>query len=60
MPALVVHGSDDTLIRPTGGQATADAIPGARFRLVEGMGHDLPPAAAAVLAEEVLDLVRTA
>ncbi len=60
VPALVVHGSDDTLIRPTGGQATADAIPGARFRLVEGMGHDLPPAAAAVLAEEVLDLVRTA
>jgi len=42
VPSLVVHGSDDPLIRPAGGRATARAIPGARFELIAGMGHELP------------------
>jgi pimeloyl-ACP methyl ester carboxylesterase len=42
LPVTVIHGSRDTLIRPSGGRATAKAIPGARLRIVEGMGHDLP------------------
>ena len=42
-PTLVVHGDADNLIDPSGGRRTADAIPGARFVLVEGMGHDYPP-----------------
>ena len=42
-PTLVMHGSADTLITPSGGQRTADLIPGARFELIEGMGHDYPP-----------------
>lgn len=42
MPAVVLHGSADKLVPPRGGRATADAIPGARFRMFEGMGHDLP------------------
>jgi pimeloyl-ACP methyl ester carboxylesterase len=41
-PTLVVHGTDDKMIRVSGGKATARAIPGARLDLVEGMGHDLP------------------
>lgn len=41
-PALVVHGAEDPLVDPSGGQATAAAIPGCRFKLVPGMGHDLP------------------
>lgn len=40
---LVVHGSADTLIGPDAGRRTAELIPGARFELVEGMGHDYPP-----------------
>ena len=32
-----------TLIQPDGGRQTADVIPGARFELIEGMGHDYPP-----------------
>jgi pimeloyl-ACP methyl ester carboxylesterase len=44
-PALVIHGSDDTLIRPSGGRATAKAIAGARLVEIPGMGHDLPRAA---------------
>ena len=44
-PTLVIHGTDDRLIRPSGGRATARAIPGARLLTIEGMGHDLPRAA---------------
>jgi pimeloyl-ACP methyl ester carboxylesterase len=41
-PTLVVHGKTDRLVRPSGGRATARAIPGARLLLIDGMGHDLP------------------
>ena len=41
-PTLVIHGSNDKLVSPTGGRATARAIPGARLVLFKGMGHDLP------------------
>lgn len=44
MPALVVHGSRDTLIDPSGGRRTAELIPGATYVEIEGMGHDYPPA----------------
>lgn len=43
-PTLVIHGADDALIQPSGGRATAEAIPGAELVMVEGMGHDLPAA----------------
>ena len=43
-PTLVIHGSADRLVRPSGGQATSRAIPGARLLRIEGMGHDLPRA----------------
>jgi pimeloyl-ACP methyl ester carboxylesterase len=42
VPTLVIHGKSDRLIRPSGGRATARAIPGARLDLIDGMGHDLP------------------
>jgi pimeloyl-ACP methyl ester carboxylesterase len=41
-PTLVIHGKADPLVRPSGGRATAKAIPGARLLLIDGMGHDLP------------------
>jgi pimeloyl-ACP methyl ester carboxylesterase len=44
VPTLVMHGDRDTLIDPSGGRRTAELIPGARFVLIEGMGHDYPPA----------------
>ena len=44
VPALVMHGSRDTLIHPSGGRHTADVIPGARYVEIEGMGHDYPRA----------------
>jgi pimeloyl-ACP methyl ester carboxylesterase len=42
VPTLVIHGVEDPLIDPSGGRATAAAIPGARLELIEGMGHDMP------------------
>ena len=43
LPALVIHGSRDTLIDPSGGRRTAALIPGARYVEIDGMGHDYPP-----------------
>jgi pimeloyl-ACP methyl ester carboxylesterase len=43
-PTLVVHGTADPLVAPSGGRATARAIPGAELMMIEGMGHDLPRA----------------
>lgn len=42
VPFLVVHGSRDTLIDPSGGRRTAELVPGARLEVIEGMGHDYP------------------
>ena len=42
VPTLVVHGAADPLVTPSGGEATARAVPGAELLMVEGMGHDLP------------------
>jgi pimeloyl-ACP methyl ester carboxylesterase len=41
-PTVVIHGTNDRLVAPSGGRATARAIPGARLLMIEGMGHDLP------------------
>lgn len=43
VPALVLHGDADKLVDISGGRRTAEAIPGARFVVMEGMGHDYPP-----------------
>jgi pimeloyl-ACP methyl ester carboxylesterase len=42
VPTLVIHGLDDTLIAPTGGERTAELIPDARLVLIPDMGHDRP------------------
>jgi pimeloyl-ACP methyl ester carboxylesterase len=41
-PTLVVHGTADPLVNPSGGRATARAIGNAKVLNVQGMGHDLP------------------
>ena len=42
VPALVVHGMLDPLVKPSGGHATAEAIPGSQLLVFNDMGHDLP------------------
>ncbi len=58
IPALVIHGTADPLILPSGGRATAHAIHGARLELVDGMGHDLPRGAWPRILDAVADLAR--
>ncbi|HSK50364.1 MAG TPA: alpha/beta fold hydrolase [Solirubrobacterales bacterium] len=53
VPSLVIHGDRDPLVRPSCGRATAAAIPGARLRIIEGMGHDLPRDLWPSLVEEI-------
>jgi pimeloyl-ACP methyl ester carboxylesterase len=45
VPTVVIHGDADPLVTPTGGEATAKAVPGAEHIVIEGMGHDLPEGA---------------
>jgi pimeloyl-ACP methyl ester carboxylesterase len=38
---LVIHGDVDPLVTVSGGERTAEVIPGAELMILEGMGHDL-------------------
>jgi pimeloyl-ACP methyl ester carboxylesterase len=52
-PTTVIHGNKDPLIRTSGGRATAEAIPGAKLKLIDGMGHDLPRELWPTFVEEI-------
>jgi pimeloyl-ACP methyl ester carboxylesterase len=55
IPTLVIHGTDDPILPLPHGQATADAIPGARLLVIEGMGHDFPTYARARILDAILE-----
>jgi pimeloyl-ACP methyl ester carboxylesterase len=55
LPATVIHGADDRLVRPSGGRATARAIPGARLVEVPGMGHGLPRGAWPTIIDAIVE-----
>lgn len=52
-PALVLHGTDDPLLRPAAARRTAQAIGGARLVMLPGVGHYLPAAVYPQIASEV-------
>lgn len=54
VPTLVIHGRDDNLITPSGGTATAEAIPEASLLLLAHMGHDLPEPLWPVIVDAVI------
>jgi pimeloyl-ACP methyl ester carboxylesterase len=58
VPTLVLHGLADTLCDPSGGRATAAAIPGAELVLIEGMGHTLAPGLWERIADHIAAIVR--
>jgi pimeloyl-ACP methyl ester carboxylesterase len=60
LPTLVVHGSADRLITPSGGRATAKAIPGSSYLELSGMGHDFPAAYLPLIASAVVANARRA
>ena len=41
LPALVIHGDMDALIRPEHGKDTAESIRGAEFIVIKGLGHGM-------------------
>jgi pimeloyl-ACP methyl ester carboxylesterase len=53
VPTVVIHGKSDVLVNPSGGRATAKAIPSARLKIVDGMGHDMPRALWPTFVEEI-------
>ncbi|HEY5155395.1 MAG TPA: alpha/beta hydrolase [Acidimicrobiales bacterium] len=53
---LVIHGDVDPLITVSGGERTAEVIPGAELMILEGMGHDLPAFYRAVVVEAITAL----
>ncbi len=53
VPATVIHGDADRLVAPSGGRATAEAIPGARLVMIPGMAHDHPPALWGQIIDEI-------
>lgn len=60
VPTLVVHGAGDLLVPAEAGRETAQLIPGASFELIEGMGHDIPPALGQPLSTIIIDHIRSA
>ena len=54
-PTLVIHGLADPLVQPSGGIATAEAVPGSRLLMFPDMGHDLPRSR----WDEIVDAITT-
>ncbi len=57
VPTLVVHGDGDPLQSVRAGRATAAAIPGARLRILPGVGHLVPPRLWPEIVDELCDLL---
>ena len=57
VPTLVIHGLADRMCDPSGGRATAEAIPGAELVLIEGLGHNLPPGLRPEPATRIADFI---
>ncbi len=55
LPTVVIHGLLDRLVRPSGGIATAKAIPNSRLLMFNDMGHDIPKPR----SPEVIDAIVT-
>jgi pimeloyl-ACP methyl ester carboxylesterase len=60
VPTLVIHGMLDPLVQPSGGIATARAIPGAKLVMYNDMAHDLPPTRWSEIADEIAAIVARA
>jgi pimeloyl-ACP methyl ester carboxylesterase len=58
-PTLVIHGGDDPLVPVAAGRDTARHIRGATLEVIDGMGHDFPPALMTRVAARVADHCRS-
>ena len=53
VPTVVLHGDADPLIPVEAGVDTAETVPGAELRVVEGMAHDFPDALVETFADAI-------
>ena len=60
VPALVLHGAEDPLLRTGAARRTAAEISGARLVILPGVGHYLPDAVCPQVADEVRALASRA
>ncbi|PNK59525.1 alpha/beta fold hydrolase [Psychrobacter sp. FDAARGOS_221] len=54
-PTLIVHGTHDRLLPPAHGQCLAKTIRHSEFKLIAGLGHDIPYPLARYLADLFAD-----
>ena len=59
IPALVIHGTSDPLVPFENALRVHRAIPGSRLLVLDGVGHDLPPAEARRVLEAMIALARS-
>lgn len=57
VPALVIHGTDDTLLPLAHGRDIAARIPGAKLLEVAGMGHDLEGGISMIIVAAVREFI---
>jgi pimeloyl-ACP methyl ester carboxylesterase len=60
VPTLVVHGAQDTLVAPSGGERTAELVPRAELLILAEAGHDLPPVVWPRVVDAIARHARTA
>ena len=60
VPTTVIHGKRDLMVHPSGGRATARAVPGAKLIEIAGMGHDLPAQLYGTLVDTIVATARRA
>ncbi len=56
LPALVIHGAADPLVRVEGAHDTHQALKGSTLKVLEGMGHDLPEPLWSEIVDAIADL----
>jgi esterase len=59
-PTLVLHGSEDHVIPVVHATATAEAIPGSRLAIVDGLGHQFDLEALTLITDPLLDHLTSA
>jgi pimeloyl-ACP methyl ester carboxylesterase len=58
-PTLVLHGSEDKLLTVEHGRHTAETISGAKFKVYDGMGHNLPDDIVPMMVSDMLGHLRS-
>ena len=57
LPVLIIHGKEDPLVPYECGLDVANKITGAKFELIKGMGHNIPPSLSRVLTEKIISFL---